>query len=143
MAVAKPRQAIFRPGRVVPLLTEDRAPLKNACAAVAAKSIPERGFLAGDCTLALSLALALRDNSPNAVAPAAMDAVPGRRRSRTAGFGFEAANFSPSLVFLISIQKALPATNDACNEVRCASSSTLAVASQARRLAWRVPRWRK
>jgi len=100
MAVANPRHATFLPGRLVPLFSEARAPLRNAFAAEAAKAIPDTaGF--------------------------------------SAGFSFRA------LIFRININSAPPTNNDACTDVRCARSSSLAVPCHAIRFALRAPRCRK
>ena len=74
MAVANPRQATFLPGRVVPLFFEERAPLRNAFAAVAARINPDtEGFPAGISPRSLPL----RNNIHKPAAPAALAAVSG------------------------------------------------------------------
>jgi len=51
MVVANPRHASFRPGRVVPLFSDRRTPLRNAFAAVAARAKPvTAGFSSGSLT---------------------------------------------------------------------------------------------
>ena len=73
MAVAKPRQATFFPGRVVPVFLVDRAPLKNDFAAVAAKAIPDTAGLWTDlCCPALSFL----NNIQSALAPTAFAVEP-------------------------------------------------------------------
>lgn len=67
MAVAKPRQATFFAGCVVPRFCASRVPPKNALAAVAAKAIPDTPGLP---------ALLFLFNNQSAVAPNAFAAVP-------------------------------------------------------------------
>lgn len=138
MDVANPRHATFLPGRVVPLFFEERAPLRNAFAAVAAKAIPE---IAGFFPVASLRTLFFRSNSHSAVAPTAFAAVPASEISGTTAF--LTIILLRTFLLVNNINNAPAPTNDACTVVRCAKSSNLAVPSQARRLALRAPRWRR
>jgi len=137
MVVANPRHASFRPGRVVPLLSDRRAPLKNAFAAVAARAKPvTAGFSSG--SFKLFRANLLRSNIQSALAPSALIALPVASLSVITGFlttlccAFLAPNNTSS---------ALAPTNDTCTDLRCASSSSFAVPRHATSFALRAPRW--
>jgi hypothetical protein len=139
MDEANPRHAMFLPGRVLPLFSEARAPLKKAFAAAAARTIPDRaGFFAAPSLRALPF----RSNILSALAPATFAAAPvmgssGTDRLRAVLFCL------PGFLFRINIQSAPAPKSEACTGVRCARSSSFAAPCQAKRFAVRRPRRRK